>query len=246
MGKLNVQDRDVVVPGEILAEGMDYLPAGDVIREGDNLISIKMGLVNINNRLIKVVPLSGNYIPKRGDLVIGKVVDIGLFGWRVNFGWAYEGTISIRDVGEFVDRNNDLTRYYDLGDYVISRITRVSGSKIIDLSMKGPGLRKLGPGRLINVASAKVPRIIGKQGSMISMIKEATDCKLSVGQNGIVWISGTDPKKEDIAIEAIKKIEDESHIQGLTERIKEFLEKKNTKWHTQKDQTEENLMNLEK
>lgn len=226
MGKLNIQDKDIVIPGEILAEGMDFLPAGDVIREGENLISLKVGLVSINGRLIKVIPLSGSYIPKKGDLVIGKIVDIGLFGWRVDFGWAYEATISLKEVGEYIDRDNDLTRYYNLGDYVIAQIIRVCGSKIIDLSMKGPGLRKLGPGRLIEVASTKVPRIIGKQGSMISMIKEATDCKLSVGQNGIVWISGTDPKKEDLAIEAIRKIEEESHIQGLTDKIKEFLEKK--------------------
>lgn len=226
MGKLLVQDRDIVVPGEILAEGMDYLPAGDVFREKDNLISLKVGLINLNGRIVKVIPLSGKYIPKKGDLVIGKVVDVGLFGWRVDFGWAYEATISLRDIEDYLDRDYDLTKYYNLGDYVISQITRVSGSKIIDLSMKGPGLRKLGPGRLIHVAPAKVPRIIGKQGSMVSLIKEATNCKLSVGQNGIVWISGEEPKKEDLAIEAIRKIEDESHTQGLTDKMKEFLDKR--------------------
>ena len=227
MSKLNVQERDIVVPGEILAEGMDYLPSGDVFRDGDKLISEKVGLVNISGRIIKVIALNGKYLPKRGDLVIGKVVDIGLFGWRVDFGWAYEANISLRDVSEYIntERDNELTKYYNIGDYVIGQITRVGGSKIIDLSMKGPGLRKLSPGRLLYIASTKVPRVIGKQGSMISMIKDATDCKLSVGQNGIVWISGTDPKKENLAIEAIRKIEAESHMQGLTEKIKEFLEK---------------------
>lgn len=227
MGKLNIQERDIVVPGEILAEGMDYLPAGDVFRDGEKLISEKVGLVNISGRIIKVIALNGKYIPKRGDLVIGKIVDTGLFGWRVDFGWAYEGNISLRDVSEYIntERDGDLTRYYNIGDYIIGQITRFAGAKLIDISMKGPGLRKLGPGRLIYIASTKVPRVIGKQGSMISMIKDATDCKLSVGQNGIVWISGTDPKKENLAIEAMRKIEAESHMQGLTEKIKEFLEK---------------------
>ncbi len=59
---------------------------------------------------------------------------------------------------------------------------------------------------------------------MISMIKNATDCRMVVGQNGLVWIDG-EPEKEIIAVKAIRKIEAESHVSGLTERIKVFLEK---------------------
>jgi len=56
------------------------------------------------------------------------------------------------------------------------------------------------------------------------MIKQATDVKVTVGQNGVVWVSG-EPKMENIAVQAIEKIESESHIAGLTDRIKSFLEK---------------------
>ena len=97
-------------------------------------------------------------------------------------------------------------------------------SKIIDASLKMPGCRKLGTGRLIEVESSRVPRIIGKKGSMVTMIKQATNCRIIVGQNGWVWVDG-EPDKENIAVHAIRKIEDESHLSGLTERIKEFLEK---------------------
>ena len=90
--------------------------------------------------------------------------------------------------------------------------------------MKGPGLRKLKGGRIVEVASNKVPRIIGKQGSMVSMIKDATGCNISVGQNGIIWIDGS-PEGELLAIMAIRKIEEESHLSGLTDKIKGFLEK---------------------
>ena len=56
------------------------------------------------------------------------------------------------------------------------------------------------------------------------MIKEATGTKISVGQNGLVWVSGEDASKELLAVHAIQKIEAESHISGLTDRIKAFLE----------------------
>jgi exosome complex component RRP4 len=94
--------------------------------------------------------------------------------------------------------------------------------------MKGVGLNKLKGGRIINVASNKVPRIVGKQGSMVSMIKDATKCNISVGQNGLVWINGT-PDGELLAVKAIRKIEEESHLSGLTDRVKEFLDKNKAK-----------------
>jgi len=226
MSELLVKEKDIVVPGEVLANGMDYLPAGGAIREGENIIACRLGLINIDNRLVKVIPLTGRYIPKRGDMVIGEITEIGFNGWRVNFGWAFDANISLKDgSGDYIERGADLTRYYDFGDMIICKIVKVAGSKITDVTMKGPGLKKLGKGRIININPQKVPRIIGKQGSMISMIKEYTNCDILVGQNGKVWISGKDPVKEALAIRAINMIEEQAHISGLTDIVKGFLEK---------------------
>ena len=107
---------------------------------------------------------------------------------------------------------------------IAAQIVHVSGLKIIDLTTKGPGLRKLKGGKIIEVTPSKVPRIIGKEGSMINMIKEKTDCKITVGQNGRIWISGIDLKKEMIATEIIYKINDEAHIEGLTDKIQKLLD----------------------
>ena len=92
--------------------------------------------------------------------------------------------------------------------------------------MKGPGLKKLKGGRLIDVTSSKVPRIIGREGSMITMIKDSTKCRITVGQNGKVWISGNNVQDETKAVEAIMMVENESHSEGLTDKVKAFLEGK--------------------
>ena len=225
MSKLLVTEKEIIVPGQELAEGMDYLPGDDTYRDKDKIIATRIGLVSIVGRLVKITPLTGPYIPKRGDLVIGDIVNVGFGGWRVDIGWPFDANLSVRDAtSDFINKGADLSKYFNYGDYVVVQIVNVAGAKIIDLSMKGPGLRKLGPGRLLKIPQSRVPRVIGKQGSMISMIKDYTGCKISVGQNGLIWLSGEDPKKEMLAIKSIKKIEDESHISGLTERIKEFLE----------------------
>ena len=224
MSELLVKAKDIVIPGQLLATGMDYLPASGTFRDADKIVSNLIGIASINGRLIKIIPLTGPYVPRRDDVVIGKVVDIGFSGWRIDIGWAYEANLSVKDaVQEFVERGSDLTQFYNYGDYVMSRITNVAGSKIIDLGMRGPGLRKLTDGRIIKIIPAKVPRLIGKQGSMITMIKENTNSKILVGQNGLVWLSGVTPEDELKAIEAIKIIDEQSQSDGLTEKIEKFL-----------------------
>jgi len=225
MSRVLIKDREIVVPGEELIVGMDYLPAGAAFREKDKIIANSIGLANVGNRLIRVIPLSGKYVPKAGDTIIGQIADIGLSGWRVDIGWSFEANISMKDGStDFIERGSDLTQYYNYGDYVVAKILKVVGPKIIDLTMKGPGLRKLNDGKIIKVNSSKVPRIIGKAGSMIHLIKEKTGCNIMVGQNGKVWISGKEPGNVILTIKAIRKIEELSHIQGLTDKIKEFLE----------------------
>ena len=42
---------------------MDYLPAGGAFRENDKVISSQVGVVEINGRLVKVIPFAGAYVP---------------------------------------------------------------------------------------------------------------------------------------------------------------------------------------
>lgn len=223
MGELLVKDKDIVIPGEVLAVGMDFLPAGGAFREGERVVASQLGMVNISNRLIKLIPLTGKYVPKRGDTIIGKVVTMTFSNWFVDIGCTNEAVLSLRDVPEFIDKGVDLSQYYNFGDIIVAKITKVTRSAI-DLSMRAPGLRKLGPGKLLKVAPSKVPRIIGKEGSMISLIKDKTGCRITVGQNGLVWIQGT-PEAEMIAADAIQLVQDKAHTEGLTDEISKFLEK---------------------
>ncbi len=225
MAEILVKNKEIVIPGEEMATGMEYLPSFGTYRDKDKIVASRLGLVSIEGKIIRIIPLAGKYIPRRGDVIIGRVEDVSYSGWRVDTNCAYPAMLSVKDAtSEFIQRGADLTQYFDVDDYIVAKITNVTSQKLVDLTARGPGLRKLSGGRIIEVNTNKVPRIIGKQGSMVHMIKQVTGCKIIVGQNSLLWISG-DPKNELIAIEAIRKIEKESHLSGLTERIKDFLEK---------------------
>lgn len=224
--ELKVDNKQIVVPGETVAVGMDYLPGQGIYRKENLLLASQMGVARVEGKVIKIIPLSGKYLPTKGDVIIGQVKDITFSGWMIDTNSAYTAMLSIKDAtNDYIRRGEDLTKYFVINDYVVTKIYNVTSQKQVDLTMKGPGLKKLVGGRILAVAASKVPRIIGKQGSMVSMIKQATNCNVIVGQNGIVWIKGLNPEDEIRTVETIKKIENESHIPGLTDRIKEYLEK---------------------
>ena len=220
---LTVNNKEVVVPGEILCTDMGYLPGPGTYRQGESIYAERLGLASVEGRSIKIIPLSGKYMPKRDDVIICKVIDITLNGWRLDTNSAYSAMLGLKEAStDFIQRGADLTQIYGLGDYVMTQVIQVTSQKLVDVTMRGPGLRKLRGGRVIEVNPFKVPRIIGKQGSMISMIKQALNCNIMVGQNGLIWIQG-EPLPEQRAIATIRKIEQESHVPGLTERIGEHL-----------------------
>ena len=222
MAKIFKKEREIVTPGEILAEGMDIVAGDGTYRKETKIIAKILGLVKIERRVIKIVPLSGIYMPKVDDTIIGKIIDITISGWRVDFGSPYSAILSIKESGETRINRNNLTKVFNIGDYIITKIISVTSQNLVDLTMKGVGLRKLNRGYIIKVNPHKIPRIIGKGGSMINLLKQETNCKIIAGQNGWIWIDGN-PKDEVILIKAIEKIDKESHLDGLTERIRDFI-----------------------
>lgn len=224
-GERKHEPREIVVPGQVVAQGLDFLPGEGTMREGQNIISVKFGLLDHYGRLVKVIPITGTYLPKRDDIVIGEVTDITPVGWVISLGVRISGLLTLAEGSrEYIEKNADLTRYYNVGDLLVARVHAVK-PRSIDFSMKGPGLRKLDEGLVVKINPYKVPRVIGKAGSMVNLIKDATNCNIVVGQNGLIWVKGKGIESELLARDAIKKVEAFSHIPDLTERISDFLSK---------------------
>lgn len=218
-----VKDKDIVVPGEKLATGMSFLPGSGAYRDSEHIVASRLGMVSVEGKVIKLIALSGKYLPKIKDKIVCKVIDVLMTGWRMELNSPYSAVMTLKDAtSEFIARGADLRQYYDLGDYVVCQVVNVTSQKLVDVSMRGPGLQKLRGGRVIEVSPQKVPRIIGKDGSMVAMIKQATGCEIVVGQNGWIWLSG-EPEGEVVAQNSIRKIEEEAHLGGLTDKMAKWL-----------------------
>jgi len=218
-----VSERQFVIPGETLAVGLDFLPSSGCFRENNEIKAKLMGLTKIKERFIGVIPLAGVYIPKQGDGVIGFVEDMQTTIWILDINSPYSAILPLGEaVGEYVDlTKTDISVYYDVGDLIYAKVLNVSKSKQVQLTMNDYRSRKLIGGRILKITPSKVPRLIGREGSMIELIKNKTKCQIIVGQNGIVWLKG---EKEGLASKAILTIDAESHITGLTDKISQLLD----------------------
>lgn len=213
--------RKISIPGEIIVSGNSYLPGDGTERRGEDVVALKYGLIEESGKLIKIIPLSGVYIPRRGNVVIGKVEMITFNGWVVDIGTAGTAFLPVGEVPRYVDKNG-LDEVMSIGDMMVSKIQEVN-KRGVDLTIKSRGLGKLDEGIIVEINSNKVPRLIGKEGSMINLIKDETKCNITVGQNGFIWIKGDGIEAELFAKKAILFVADNSHIDGLTDETKKWF-----------------------
>jgi exosome complex component RRP4 len=222
--------RQLVTPGDLVAEG-NYIAGENTFKENEKLYATRVGLVDYEDRKVSVVALKAFYIPKVGDTVIGKVTDITLGGWILDINAPYPALLRASDVMErsYRPQKDELSSIFDVGDLIIAKIVSYDRTRDPLLTVREPGLGKITRGQIIEITPTKIPRIIGRKGSMITMIKRETGCHILLGQNGVVLISGKRLEDEQLAVMAIRKVENESHTTGLTDRVTEMFKKEKEK-----------------
>ncbi|MFA5061435.1 MAG: exosome complex RNA-binding protein Rrp4 [Candidatus Pacearchaeota archaeon] len=218
---MDKEGRQIVVPGETIVKGNEFLPGDNVYRDGEEVVSKRFGIVEISEKHVRVIPVSGAYYPRRGNTIIGTVVDVTFNGWLIEFGGVQNAFLPVAEVPRYINKN-ELREYLDFGESVIVKVWDVK-SRGVDVSMKMRGYGKLEGGLIISVNPNKVPRIIGKEGSMVKLIKSATRCEITVGQNGKVWISGNSVEEELATKKIIEFIVENATINGLTEKVEKYI-----------------------
>ena len=104
--------------------------------------------------------------------------------WQVNINSCYDGMLPASDVfgREFSSRSDDLTSKLANGDLIVARIVNSDRTRDPLLTISGRELGKIDSGELLQISPSKVPRLIGKRGSMIQMIENATNANVTIGQ----------------------------------------------------------------
>jgi exosome complex component RRP4 len=224
------EKKQLAIPGDLLAEG-EYLSGDNTYKEENKIYASRVGLVDYANKKVSIVALKAFYFPKVGDVIIGTIKEVGFSGWTVNIHSPYVAILRASDLlsRSFKPQNDELSQVLTAGDLIVAKVASFDRYHDPQLTVGEPGLGKITRGQIMNVTPTKIPRVIGRKGSMISMIKKETGCQIILGVNGVILVTGKNLEHEKLAMAAIYKIEEESHTSGLTDRITQFVKEEKTK-----------------
>ena len=216
--------RKYVIPGDKIVDG-NFRPSMNVIRVGNSIFSTRIGIAETGRDGIKVIPLSGVYIPRVNDVVIGKIVDRSSLSWDVDINSCFSAHLPAQDVfgRDFSPARDDMNRELATGDLITARIIAFDRTRDPMLTIQDRDLGKIHRGESVKISATRVPRLIGKRGSMIQTIEQATQTRVLIGQNGIVVVTGRTVDGIELAVKAIRMVEEEAHTSNLTQRIKVLL-----------------------
>jgi exosome complex component RRP4 len=213
----------VVVPGDFISDEVDRAGEGTYVEDG-KIYALNYGIVG-EKGAIKVVALSGKYVPTMGDVVIGRIIELSYPFWIVDIASPYEARLHLSDFSRGAERRIDfssMSNYLDVGDLIIAKVQKVDALMRIDLGLKDE--IKIGDrGRLIEISYTKVPRVIGRSGSMIKLLKDKCKCFIFIAKNGRIWIKGQEANM-NLATQVVLMIANEAHTSGLTDRVAHFLD----------------------
>lgn len=213
-------DKRIVIPGEWLTDDPARSGQGTYVKEGNVYASV-CGLLVEKSR-VSVIPFAGPYMPRANDLVIGYVTTVTPSNWIFDIGCPYEALLHVSEYPLRV-ASEDMADHFDVGDAVVLRVQDVNAEMKIELTYKDQVCRKLKYGMIIDVPVSKISRVIGRSGSMVSMLKSKTGCSVFVGYNGRIWADGP---AEDCRVlsAAIGRILEQAHLSGLTDKIARYID----------------------
>ena len=217
------EERKIVLPSQVLGDTKSNRAGRGTFIEDGRIISGKLGILNANSNYINVIPLKGRYEPTVDDFVIGVVEEALSAGWLVDINAPSPAFLHVNEVPWDIEFG-DTERYLNRGDCIMAKVSQIDESKKFQITLKDRNLYKIKGGHIIEVEPSRVPRIIGKKGSMIALIKKYIRCRIFVGQNGKIWVDG-DTESIERVLQTIYKIESEAITFGLTNRIEELLKK---------------------
>jgi len=195
--------KKIVVPGDKISDKVLHIP--HAYAEDGVTYATVIGFLDEG----RYTPLEGRYKPIPGDTVVGIIVDSRRVGYSVDINLSSSAFVASRD----------LRIKLNLGDIILAKVKEVDEIGNADLT----DAKKLKPGKIIEFPTSKIPRLIGRKSSMLTLIKENVRGDVEVGNNGYVWVS--EESNIPLAIKTLELIKSKAHLSGLTDEVAGFLQK---------------------
>ncbi|KAJ8602876.1 hypothetical protein CTAYLR_009939 [Chrysophaeum taylorii] len=169
---------------------------GTVVANGE-LVSCVAGKVERVDKLMRVRGVNGRYVGEVGDLVVGRVLEVGPKAWRVEIGGCRRATLALSSVNLPDDEQRIRTRedalsmrdLLDVGNVVCAEVQAVRQDGTVQLHTRSNRYGRLANGHLVTVPAGLVRRLP----SHFVRYDDDLDVEVAVGNNGWIWVQRAIP-----------------------------------------------------
>ncbi|XP_046845020.1 exosome complex component RRP4-like [Xenia sp. Carnegie-2017] len=185
-----VRKKKIVSPGDVITEASDYMRGHGTFVDNEKILASVTGTVEVVNKLISVKPLKTRFNGEVGDVVVGRINEVGQKRWKVDTFSKLDSVLMLSSVnlpgGELRRRSvQDELMMRDLlseGDLISAEVQSVFSDGSLSLHTRSQKYGKLGQGLLVQVSPSLVKRCKTHFHNLT--------CGISViiGNNGYIWI----------------------------------------------------------
>jgi len=182
-------DRILTEPGYLRGHGTQVTQDD----QGEQLVSSVCGFVERVNKLISVRPLNSRYQGEVGDVIVGRITEVGDKVWRVNVNSRQDALLMLSSVnlpGGAQRRRTDadslqMRNFFQENDLISAEVQKLNHDGGINLHTRNDKYGKLTNGQFVRVPALSIKRC--KQHF------HALECGVDVilGNNGHVWVTSS-------------------------------------------------------
>ena len=198
-----------VIPGEVLTTDIDFMPGhGTLVLDG-KLIATLSGTVHKINKLISVKPLKMRYTGDIGDVLVGRVLEVGAKRWKVDVNARQDAVLLLNAItlpGGIQRRRTNLDElnmrsFFVENDLISCEVQQFYADGAMALYTRSLKYGKLEGGQFLTVPQSLIKRTKNHFHHL--------PCGVTVilGNNGYIWIEPTKEKQSEIQDSIIPHIE---------------------------------------
>lgn len=214
----------LVTPGEAIGASSGVRAGTGTLKQGNDIISTKLGWAKENNGVVFVDPIYSAYLPRSGDLVVGIIESVRNNLWFADVNGPFNGLLPM-SLAPWKVEFGAAREHMDIGDVMLARVQEVDEAHNIVITMKGVGLRKLKEGSILDLPVNLAKVIRSDNDSILTSLKELSDCRIIVADNGRMWVDG-EPKNISLVREAIDLLVSSGHMSDITNIFSQFVEER--------------------
>eukprot|EP01083_Nonionella_stella_P034333 93982_1 len=193
-----------VHPGEVIIPEQGFLRGHGTMVEAGNLVSVVSGFVEKTNKLISVIPLNSRYRGDVGDVVVGRIAEVGDKRWKVDLHGMQHSVLQLSSIhlpGGAQRRRTaedalQMRDFFVEGDLISAEVQKIYRDDSIALHTRSTKYGKLMGGCFISVPQSLVRR--AKQ----HFIALKCGVDIILGNNGYIWITNSKSEEEKRSLSA--------------------------------------------